>query len=210
MKVTLDSIKSRLRMIVDIETASIACELEEDGRTIKLDKDIFIAFSPSRWLYFNEKEKEEVINRYKNIAKEWTEAIFGQDSKVKILVLDIPLTENFGQFKVINLDREPDIIITKEDLAERFKDIGGIKEAWIICEKGDSEKYINYEYDMGIYMKLECGVDEDSKYKEIKNKLFLLFGGNGNIFELGFLENNKKNIRYKWLELELDEMTKII
>lgn len=210
MKITLNSVKSRLRMIANIDTAAIACELEEDGKTINIKKDVFIVFSVSSSPHFLEKEKQEILNKYEGIARTWKEAIFGKSSNVKVWVIDACIHKDFGKFKKINLHLEPDMIITKKDLAERFRDIGGIIGAWIICEAGNSEEYINYRYDMGIYAKLDEGVDEGHMYSRIRESLFLLFGGEGTIFELRFLENDETNIRYKWLDLSLEDMTKIL
>lgn len=208
MQITLESIKLRLRMIADIETAAIACELYEDGRTINMNKDIFIIFSVSTMLYSFEREKEMI--KYEGIAKVWKEAIFGKNSNVDVKVIDTSINEDLGRLKKISLLLEPDMIITKEDLAERFIDIGGINEAWIICEAGGSEEYINYNYDMGIYLKLNDDVDEDSTYREIREKLLLLFGTSKTIYELIFLEKDETNISYKWLDLDLEDMTKIL
>lgn len=131
MKITLDVIKSRLKMMPNIETAAIYCELEEDGMTIKQDERIVIVFSISTMFYISKKEKEEDIKRYEDLANKWKNAIFGKDSDAEVFMIDSPIYSDFEEFKKLNLLSEPDMIITKEDLAKRFIDIGEIKEAWI-------------------------------------------------------------------------------
>lgn len=212
MKITLESIISRLRLISNIETAAIACEFEEDGMTIRQDKDIIIIFSISIMFNITKKDKEQDIKRYGEIADEWKNAIFGKENNAYVFMVDYFINSDFGKFKKLNLLREPNMIIKKEDLADRFIDIGGIKEAWIVCEAGDSEEYINYKYDMGIYIKLDNGTNivEDKKHKRIYNTLLLLFKSTKNIHEVVYLEANTQEIQYKWKELKLEEMTKIL
>lgn len=212
MKIILDSIISRLRLILNIETAAIYCEFEEDGITIRQDKDILIIFSISTMFYISEKDKEEEIKRYKNIADEWKSAIFGKESNARVYMVDHYINSDFGEFKKLNLLREPDMIIKKEDLADRFTDIGGIKEAWIVCEAGDPEEYINYEYDMGIYIKLDNGTNsiEDEKRKKIYNTLLILFESTKTIHDIVYLEENIQEIQYKWKEFKLEEITTIL
>lgn len=209
MKITLDIIKSRLRMIRDIESACIYCKFEADGKTINLNETIAIFFSVE---YFstNEKEKEANEIKYEEIAKTWKEAIFGKKTNVIVGVLDFYINEDIGNCKKINLIREPDLIVTKEDLAERLRDIGGIDEAWVICEAGNSEEYINYEYDMGIYFKLSDDVEEENVMRQIREKLFILFGSRGKLYEVVCLDKDEMNIRYKCLDRSLEEMTKIL
>lgn len=78
MKITLDVIKSRLKMMPNIETAAIYCELEEDGMTIKQDERIVIVFSISTMFYISKKEKEEDIKRYEDLAQQMEECYIWQ------------------------------------------------------------------------------------------------------------------------------------
>lgn len=67
----------------------------------------------------------------KTWPNKWKNAIFGKDSDAEVFMIDSPIYSDFEEFKKLNLLSEPDMIITKEDLAKRFIDIGEIKEAWI-------------------------------------------------------------------------------
>ncbi len=212
IKITLDSIKSRLRLISDIETAAIACKLEEDGMTIRQDQNIVIAFSISTRYYISKDEEKNIVKRYAKIAADWKNTIFGKDSDAHVFMLDSPIHSDTGKFKKLSLLREPNMIITKEDLGQRFADIGGIKEAWIVCVAGDPEEYINYRYDMGIYIKL---VDEETykrerKHKDLWTTLHLLFESTSMIHDLVYLEDDVTEIEYKWMNLKLEDMTRIL
>lgn len=212
LKITIDVLKDRLKLISELESAAVACTFEADGQTINLNENVYIALSTvDSFLPFKLSDAE--YEELDETATVWKETLFPDNDQVFVIPLNTPITGDIGILIKLNLYREPDMILTTDDLAKRLQKVDYIKNAWIICDVGNPEEYINYSYDVGVYFKLTHEIEDEelSKIrKEIYTILLILFGNRRGDHFIEFLAADETEIEYKWMTKTLEEMTLIL